>query len=146
MHEYGTTSEQLAKIAVDQRTNACANPQAIFYGQPITVEDVLNSPVILDPLHMLEIVMPCAGAAAVVVTWARAARSLPKPAVAVLGAGEYCTHRGITYAPSLTTSAVAVSARCAFEMAGVKPADVDLVSVYDCYTITVCVTLEDAGF
>ena len=146
MYEYGTTGEQLAKIAVDQRTNACANPQAIFYGQPITVEDVLHSPLVVEPLHMLEIVMPCAGAAAVVVTAAEAARSAPKPAVALLGAGEYCTHRTITFAPSLTTSAVAVSADRAFEMAGVKPQDIDLLSIYDCYTITVCVTLEDAGF
>src|SRR5438445_2324773 len=68
MHEYSVTPAQLAKIAVQQRDNACANPDAIFYGEPITVEEVLKSPVVVDPLHMLEIVMPCAGAAALVVT------------------------------------------------------------------------------
>ncbi|HEV8574436.1 MAG TPA: thiolase family protein, partial [Dehalococcoidia bacterium] len=59
MHEYGTTSRQLAKIAVDQRTNACANPDALFYGKPLTVDDVLASPLVVDPLHLLEIVRPC---------------------------------------------------------------------------------------
>jgi len=146
MYEYGTTSEQLAKIAVDQRTNACANPMAMFYGKPITLEDVLNSPLIVDPLHLLEIVMPCSGAAAVLVTSAERARRGPRPAVDILGAGEKCSHSGITYSKNLVESPVKYSAARAFEMAGLRPADMDLVSAYDCYTITVLVTLEDAGF
>jgi acetyl-CoA acetyltransferase len=146
MHEFGTTPEQLAKVAVDQRTNACANPDAIFYGEPITIEDVLSSPMIVEPLHMLEIVMPCAGAAAVIVTSAERARRCPHPPTYLLGSGEYCTHRLITYAPNMTESAIRVSAGSAFDMAGVSPRDVDLVSIYDCYTITVIMTLEDAGF
>ncbi len=146
MYEYGTTSAQLAKIAVDQRTNACANPLAIFHGRPITIDDVLNSPLIVDPLHLLEIVMPCSGAAAVLVTTADRARRGPKPPVDILGAGERCSHSGITYSRNLVESPVKYSSARAFEMAGLRPADMDLVSVYDCYTITVLVTLEDAGF
>lgn len=146
MYEYGVKAEQLAKIAVHQRDNACANPDAIFHGQPITIDDVLDSPVIVDPLHMLEIVMPVGGAAALVVTSAERARSLRNPPAFILGAGEYVTHRGITYAPSLTDTPVKPAADAAFEMAGVKREEIGLASVYDCYTITVLLTLEDAGF
>jgi len=146
MHEYGVTPEQLAKIAVAQRYNACHNPNALFFGQPITVEDVLNSPLICDPLHMLEIVMPVAGAAALVVTSARRAKKAKQSPVYILGAGEHTTHRSITYAPSLTDSAVRGAADAAFKMAGVRRKDIDIASIYDCYTITVLVSLEDAGF
>ena len=99
MHEHALTPEQLAKIAVAQRYNACHNPNALFFGQPITVEDVLNSPMVVDPLHLLEIVMPVAGAAALVVTSARKAKKAKQPPVYILGAGEHTTHRSITYAP-----------------------------------------------
>lgn len=146
MYEYGVTPEQLAKIAVAQRYNACHNPSALFFGQPITVDDVLNSPMIVDPLHMLEIVMPVAGAAALVVTSAKKAKKAKHPPVYLLGAGEHTTHRSITYAPSLTTSAIKAAADAAFEMAGVRRKDIDLASIYDCYTITVLLSLEDAGF
>ncbi|MCZ2111873.1 MAG: thiolase family protein [Dehalococcoidia bacterium] len=146
MHEYGVTPEQLAKIAVAQRYNACHNPQAMFFGQPITVDDVLSSPMIVDPLRMLEIVMPCAGAAAVVVTSAKRAKKVNHAPAYILGAGEFATHRSITYAPGLTTSAVKPAADAAFRMAGVRRKDIDLASIYDCYTITVLVSLEDAGF
>ena len=145
-HEYGVTPEQLAKIAVDQRYNACANPDAIFHGQPITVDDVLDSPMIVDPLHMLEIVMPAAGGAALVVASADLARGLPNPPAWVLGAGESCTHKSITYAPSLTDTAIRASADQAFLMAGIDRGQVGIASLYDCYTITVLLTLEDAGF
>lgn len=146
MYEFGTTSEQLAKVAVDQRTNACANSMAIFHGQPITIADVLGSPLVVDPLHLLEIVMPCTGAAAFIVTTPERARESGHPVVALLGAGESCTHSSITYRVPMTTSPIVESARRAFEMAGVAPANIDVVSVYDCYTITVVITLEDAGF
>jgi acetyl-CoA acetyltransferase len=144
MHEYALRPEQLAKIAVAERYNACHNPQALFFGQPLTVEDVLSSAMVVDPLHLLEIVMPVAGAAALVVTSAKRAKR--KRAVYVLGAGEYTTHRSITFAPSLTESAITPAADAAFKMAGVRRKDVDVASVYDCYTITVLITLEDAGF
>lgn len=145
-HEYELKAEQLAEIAVAQRYNACHNPDALFFGQPITVEDVLNSPVVVDPLHLLEIVMPVAGAAAVVVTSRKRAKKSKRPPVWVLGAGEQTTHRSLTYAPSLTDTAIKASADAAFAMAGVRRKDIDLASLYDCYTITVLLTLEDAGF
>jgi len=146
IYEYGVTPEQLAKIAVAQRYNACHNPDALFFGQPITVDDVLNSPVIVDPLHMLEIVMPVAGAAAVVVTSAEKAARMKHPPAYLLGAGEHTTHKSITWAPSLTDSAIKAAADRAFAMAGVRREDVDIASIYDCYTITVLVSIEDAGF
>jgi acetyl-CoA acetyltransferase len=146
MYEYGTTSRQLAKIAVDQRTNACANPDALFYERPLTMDDVLGSPLIVDPLHLLEIVLPCTGGAALIVTSVNGARDGNPPPVVLLGAGEALSHNIVAYAPNITTSPIAVAAPKAFAMAGVSPGDIDLVSVYDCYTITVLVTLEDAGF
>ncbi len=145
-YEFGTTDRQRAKVAVDQRQNACANPRALFYGRPITVEEVLESPLIVDPLHLLEIVMPCSGAIAFVVAAPEVARSGPHPPVYLLGFGEKVTHSLPSHALSLTTSPIVYTAKQAFERAGCTPADIDLVSVYDCYTITVIVTLEDAGF
>jgi len=146
MYEFGTTSRQLAKVAVDQRFNANANPDALFHDQPLTIDDVLNSPLVVDPLHLYEIVMPCTGAAAVVVTSPERAKEAPHRPVWLLGAAEAATHMSLAQAPSITTSPVAKTAPAAFEMAGVTPKDIDLVSVYDCYTITVVITLEDAGF
>lgn len=146
MHEYGVTPGQLAKIAVDQRYNACHNPNALFFGQPITIEDVLASPVVVDPLHLLEIVMPVAGAAALVVTSERTARKAKRNPAWVLGAGEHTTHRSITYAPSLTDTAIKSAADQAFKVAGIRRKDVAVASLYDCYTITALLTLEDAGF
>ncbi len=146
LHEYGVTPEQLARIAVHQRDNACANPDAIFCGQPISVDDVLASPVIVDPLHLLEIVMPAGGAAALLVVSPEIARSLGRPSAWLLGAGESCTHKSITYAPNMTDTAIRAAADSAFGMAGVERERIGLASLYDCYTITVLLTLEDAGF
>ncbi len=146
LHEYGATPEQLAKVAVDQRDNACQTPDAIFHGQPITIDDVLDSPMVADPLRLLEIVMPAGGAAAVLVVGPELAKSLDAPAAWLLGAGEQVTHKTITYAPSLTDTAIQASASRAFAAAGVPPERIGLASVYDCYTITVLLTLEDAGF
>ncbi|MGI9597127.1 MAG: thiolase family protein [Acidimicrobiales bacterium] len=146
LHEYDATPEQLAKVAVHQRDNACANPDAIFTGQPITVEDVLDSPMVADPLHLLEIVMPAGGAAALVVVGPELADKLDRPPAWLLGAGEQVTHKTVTYAPSLTDTAIQASARRAFEQAGIGPDRIGLASVYDCYTITVLLTLEDSGF
>lgn len=145
-HEYGLTYEQLAKIAVDQRTNALANPKAVFRNTPITIEDVVNSPMICDPLHLLEIVMPCSGGAAVVVTSKdNAHRAKNRPAF-IVGGGENTTHRSVTYEPDFTHSPIKSAADRAWAMSGLKPSDIDLASLYDCYTITVLLTLEDAGF
>lgn len=146
MYEYGTTPEQMAKIAVDQRTNALANPKALFNQKALTVKDVLDSPVIVDPLHLLEIVRPCGGAAAAIVSRSDHGAHTAHDPIAVCGFGEAYTHNSIVYAPSLTVSPIKMAAERAFQMAGVKVSDIDLVSLYDCYTITVLISLEDIGF
>lgn len=144
--EYGWDERARAKIAADQRVSACANPDAVFFGQPITVDDVLASRVIAEPLHLLEIVMPCTGGAAVVVTSAERARRTPHRPVVVAGFGERLTHKTPTYAPDMPHTPVAAAAASAFSMAGVAPAEVDMVELYDCYTITALLTIEDSGF
>ena len=146
MYEYGTTPQQMAKVAVDQRKSAVKNPLATFNDRELTIDDVLNSRMIVDPLHLYEIVSPCSGGSAVVVASPEVARRAKHPPAWLLGAGEYSNHASITYAPSLTDSPVKPAAETAFKMAGVAHKDIDLVCPYDCYTITVIVTLEDAGF
>jgi acetyl-CoA C-acetyltransferase len=143
---YGWDERARAKIAADQRTSACANPDAVFFGQPITVDDVLASRVISTPLHLLEIVMPCTGGAAFVVTSAELSGQSSRRPVAVTGFGERLTHKTPTYADAMPRTPVAVAAASAFAMAGVAPADVDMIQVYDCYTITALLTIEDSGF
>jgi acetyl-CoA acetyltransferase len=113
---------------------------------PITIEDVLNSPMIADPLHLLEIVMPAAGGAAVVVAVRERARRTSNRPVWVTGFGEHLSFKTPTYAPSLTETPIRPAAETAFHMAGISRADVDMVAPYDCYTITVLLTLEDSGF
>jgi acetyl-CoA C-acetyltransferase len=146
LYQHQCAPEDLAKIAVHQRDNACHNPDAFFYGQPITIDDVLASPLVADPLHLLEIVMPSAGAAALVVVHPDLARSTRRPAAWLLGAGECVTHKTITYAPSLTDTAIKPAADRAFAQAGIERSQIGLASLYDCYTITVLLTLEEAGF
>jgi acetyl-CoA C-acetyltransferase len=146
LHEHHCSPEELAKIAVHQRDNACRNPDAFFSGQPITVDDVLASPMVADPLHLLEIVMPSAGAAAIVVVHPDLVGSTGRPAAWLLGAGECVTHKTITYAPSLMDTAIKPAADRAFAQAGIGRDRIGLASLYDCYTITVLVELEEAGF
>jgi acetyl-CoA C-acetyltransferase len=146
MYEFGTKPEQMAKVAVDQRKNALKNPLAMYNDRPLTIEEVLSSRLIVDPLHLYEIVNPVSGASAVIVASPEIAKSAKHPPVWLLGAGEHSNHATITYAPSLTTSPIKVAAEAAFKIAGVAPKDMDVVCPYDCYTITVIVTLEDAGF
>jgi len=146
MDRYGLREETLAKIAVAARVNAQANPKAVFHGKPITIDDVMRSPRVCDPLKLLEIVMPCFGGGAVVLTTrARAERARHRP-VFVSGYGEHLTHKSITYAPDLLDNPIRVAAERAFAMAGAERSAVQLVNPYDCYTITVLVTLENAGF
>ena len=104
----------------------------MFQGQPITIDDVLNSRMVNDPLHLLECVMPCGGAAACIVTSAERAPSSPHPPVYLLGAGASATdHDTIWQSPRMTTTPVAVSARKAFAMAGYGPKDMQFAEVYD---------------
>lgn len=146
MHAYGTTSEQLAAGVVAQRENAQRNPDAVFHGKRITVDDVLASPMVMSPLHLLEVVMPCAGGAAFVVTSTERARALRHPPIEIAGAGEKVTHRAISCAPSLTSGPLKPSIANAYKQAGVGPKNMDLLSFYDCYSIMLPVTAEDAGF
>jgi acetyl-CoA acetyltransferase len=99
----------------------------------------------MSPLHLLEVVMPCGGGAAVVVTSAARARTLLTQSVLLLGAGEKVTHRALSQALSLTTSPLAAAIGAAYEMSGTGPADLDMLSIYDCYSVVVAVTVEDAG-
>ena len=145
-YEYGDTARQRAKIAVQQRENAAGQPKAFFSGVPLTEDQVMSSEMIADPLRKLDSVMPTGGAAAIVVARAdRVADSRHRP-VPILGAGEAITHKTITYAPSLTDTAIRQSADRAFAAAGVDRNNIGLASLYDCYTSTVLLTLEDAGF
>ncbi|HEY8544047.1 MAG TPA: acetyl-CoA acetyltransferase [Acidimicrobiales bacterium] len=145
MAVYGTTSEQLAQIAVDTRRWAALNPRA-RYRDPITVDDVLASPLQVSPLHLLDCCLVTDGAGAFVLTSADRARDLPKPPVYVLGAATCGDHSMISQMPDLTTTAGAVSGPAAFAMAGIKHGDVDLLMGYDSFTITALLHLEDLGF
>lgn len=146
MAEFGSTPWQFARIASLARQNAQLNPDAIFYGQPASPEEVLASPVIASPLHLFEIVMPVSGGAAVVVVSPERAKSLKHPPVHLLGAGEKLTHRAISQAPSLTSGPLKPAMQHALARAGLSAAEMSLLSFYDCYTIMVALTIEDAGF
>jgi acetyl-CoA acetyltransferase len=145
MHEFGTTPEQLAEIAVGVREFAGLNPQA-QYRDPITVDDVLNSRLIADPLHKLDCCVISDGGGAFIMTTRERARDLAKPPVYVLGAAGAETHWSISQMPDFTTTAAAQSGPEAFRRAGVRPEDVDTIQVYDSFTITVLLLLEDMGF
>ncbi|MDT5013306.1 MAG: hypothetical protein QOH57_4923 [Mycobacterium sp.] len=143
---YGYDERAMAKIVVDQRFNANHTEGAIWKDKPVTVEEVLASPVIADPLHMLEIVMPCVGGAAVVVANTDVAKRAKNRPVWVKGFGEHVPFKTPTYAADLLHTPIAKAAETAFAMTDLSRADMDMVSIYDCYTITVLLSLEDAGF
>lgn len=145
MHLYGTTPEQLAEVAVAARAWARLNPKA-WSRDPLTVEDVLASPLVCDPLHRLDCCLVTDGGGALVVTSGARARDARKPAVRVLGAGESTASWNTTQAADLTVTPAAVSGREAFAMAGITPGDVDVLEPYDSFTITVVLALEDLGF
>lgn len=144
MHEFGTTSEQLAWVKVAASHHAQHNENAMLR-DVVTVEDVVNSPMISDPLHKLDCCVISDGGGALVVVSPEIARSLNRPLVRVRGAGEAVKHLngGKT---DLTFSGAVWSGPKAFEEAGVTPADIKYVSIYDSFTITVIMTLEDLGF
>jgi acetyl-CoA C-acetyltransferase len=144
--EFGYDARAVAKIAADQRTNACVTPGAVFYGEPITVDDVLASPMIADPLHKLEIVMPCSGGAGVLVVNEELSRRSRNRPVCVTGFGERLMFKSPAFSADMVRTPIADAAAGAFAMSGRSPAEMDMVSLYDCYTITVVMTLEDAGF
>ncbi|HEX6131485.1 MAG TPA: acetyl-CoA acetyltransferase [Actinomycetota bacterium] len=144
MHEYGTTSEQLAAIAVTMRRHATLNPHA-KYRDPITVDDVLASRMISSPLHLLDCCMISDGGGALVLASVERARHLAKRPVVLLGGAEAVRHQGLGDRDLLDVAA-RQSGPMAMGRAGIGPDDVDLCMVYDSYTITVLVTLEALGF
>lgn len=145
MEAYGATPEQLAAVAVNSRNHARLNPHAQMR-EPITVEDVLASRMIADPLHLLDCSLVSDGGAAVVLTSAERAADMKQAPVYLLGAGEGHGHEHISQAHSLTSSAAADSGRRAYEMSGLGPKDIDFAELYDCFTPVVLIELEDLGF
>jgi acetyl-CoA acetyltransferase len=145
MFEFGTRPEQLAEIAVSTRRWAERNPAA-FERTPLTVADVLASPLVSSPIHREEICLVTDGAGAMLLTTLERARTLRQPAIAVLGYGSATSHNTISQMPDLVRTAALDSGRRAFAMAGLTPADVDVAGLYDSFTITVLLALEDLGF
>ena len=145
MHVYGTKPEQLAQIAVDTRRWASLNPKA-WFRDPITIEDVLSSPLIASPLHLLDCCLVTDGGGAVVVTSADRAKDTKKKPIYVLGWGEAHDHAMISQMPDITVTVGTITGKQAFEMAGLRPADIDVLQIYDSFTITVLLALEDLGF
>ena len=152
MHEYGTTSEQLAEISTATRYHAMRNPEAVKAMEDLefldiretTIEDVVNSRMIADPLHLLECCMISDGGGAVVIASPEVAANCAKPPVWILGTGEatkYPTNGG-----DITSSAGVQSAPMAFGEAGVSPSEIDIAMIYDSFSITVLALLEDLGF
>ncbi len=144
MHEFGTTSEQLAWIKVAASHHAQHNPHALLR-EVVTVEEVVASPVIADPLHRLDCCVITDGGGAIVVVHPDVARAIKRPRVRVVGTGEAVKHQ-MGGRIDLTHSGAVRSGALAFAEAGVTPADIKYVSIYDSFTITVLMTLEDLGF
>ena len=145
MAEFGTTQEQFAGIAVACRAHAARNSSAQMRDL-ISVEDVLESRMIADPLHLLDCSLVSDGGAAIVLTSAERAADMKQTPIYLLGAGEGHSHEHISAARNLTTSAAKEAGQRAFEMSGLGPTDMDFAQLYDCFTPTVLVELEDLGF
>jgi acetyl-CoA acetyltransferase len=145
MHQYGTTHEQLAEIAVATRKWAQLNPRA-FMRDPLTIDDVLASRWVAYPFHIYDCCLVTDAGGAVVVVGADRAREFKKKPVWVLGSGEASTHQSLLGMDDVTRMPARYSGKAAFEMAGVTHADIDVVEVYDSFTYTALVTLEELGF
>lgn len=145
MIEYETTSEQLAAVAVTMRHHASMNPGAQMRA-PITVADVLASKVVADPLHILDCSLISDGGGAVVLTSAERARTLKRKPAYILGYGEAHDGEHVSQLPDLTQSGAKRSGEQAFRMAGCGPQDINVAMLYDCFTISVLIELEDLGF
>ena len=144
MHEFGTTAEQLAAVKVSASEYAQYNPHALLRKR-VTIEDVVNSPMIADPLHRLDCCVVTDGGGAIVVVAPEIARALKRPSVSVLGHAEAIKHSGSGPNDFTSTGAI-MSAPRALAEAGVALGDIDYASIYDSFTITVIMTLEDFGF
>jgi acetyl-CoA acetyltransferase len=145
MYQYGTTQEQLAEVAVAARKWAQLNPAAEMR-DPLSVADVLAARRVLDPFGVRDCCLVSDGGGAMILVRAERAKDFPKPPVYMLGVSSRTTHNIISEMPDLTVTAAAQSAPEAFAMAGVTPADIDVVELYDAFTINTILFLEDMGF
>ncbi|OWT59293.1 thiolase [Candidimonas nitroreducens] len=145
MHQYGTTRTQLAHVAVAARKWAQLNPEAYARG-PLSIEDVLNSRMVSDPLTVRDSCLVSDGAAAYVMVRADRARDLPQPPVYVLGSGTAMWNKQISSMPDLTVTAAVDSGQRAYRMAGLGPQQMDVLELYDAFTINTLLFLEDLGF
>jgi acetyl-CoA acetyltransferase len=145
MHQYGTTREQLAQVAVAARQWALLNPVA-WEKKPLTVEEVLSSRMLSYPLTIRDCCLVTDGGGAIILTSAKRAKELKKKPVYVLGVGESLSHANISSMPDLTVSAASRSGPQAYQMAGLKPSDIDVAMLYDAFTINTILFLEDLGF
>jgi acetyl-CoA acetyltransferase len=145
MHEYGTTREQMAEVAVAARQWALLNPAA-WEKKPLTILDVLNARPISDPFTVRDICLVTDGGGAIVLVRADRAHSLKHPPVYVLGSGQSITHASITSMPVLTHTGAIESGAQAYRAAGVKASDINVLALYDAFTINTILFLEDLGF
>lgn len=145
MHQFGTTREMLAEVAVSARQWANLNPEAFARG-PLSIDDVMSSRMVSDPLTAADCCLVTDGGAACVLVRADRARDLPQKPAYFLGAAGAQWHRSIVAMPDLTVTAASESGPRAMEMAGVKHSDIDLVMLYDAFTINTILFLEDLGF
>jgi acetyl-CoA acetyltransferase len=145
MHQYGTTREHLAEVAVAARKWALMNPKA-WEKEPLTIEQALNARMVSHPFTVRDCCLVLDGGGAMILVSAARAKTLKKKPVYVLGVGEALSHATISNMPDLTVTAAAESGPKAFRMAGLKPSDVDMLSLYDAFTITPILFLEDLGF
>jgi acetyl-CoA acetyltransferase len=145
MHDFGTTPEQLARIAVQCRANAAPNPDARFR-DPITIDEVLASPMIASPLHRLDCCIVSDSGGAFVMTSKSRAEQLARKPVYLLGFGEALGQLSMSQMWPFTETAAVHSGARAFASAGLRPSDIDVAQIYDSFTITVLLTLESLGF
>jgi acetyl-CoA acetyltransferase len=145
MHEFGTSREQLAEVAVAAREWALLNPAA-WEKKPLTIPDVLNARMISDPLTVRDCCLVTDGGGAIVLTTAERAKSLPRTPVYVLGCGQSITHASISSMPDLTHTGAIVSGAQAYRAAGLKPSDIKVLALYDAFTINTILFIEDLGF
>jgi acetyl-CoA acetyltransferase len=145
MHQYGTTREQLAAVAVAAREWALLNPAA-WEKKPLTIDEVLSARMVSYPLTVRDCCLITDGGGAVIMTTAERARSLKQPPVYVLGCGQAITHANISSMPDLTVTGALQSGQAAYEMARLAPGDIDVVELYDAFTINTILFLEDLGF
>ena len=145
MHEFGTTREQLAEIAVAARQWALMNPAA-WEKKPLTVDEVLNARMVSYPFTVRDICLVTDGGGAIILTTPDRARSLKKPPIYVLGCGSAITHANISSMPDLTVTGAKQAGEVAYRMAKLSAKDCDMVQLYDAFTINTILFLEDLGF